>query len=493
MESKQERVEIPPYSFWTERSGSGTPVILIHGLSGSGRWWKRNVEALSKEHEVVAVDLVGFGRNRGFRPGSPMPLTFSEASGMLTRWLEQSFSEPVHLIGHSMGGQTAIHIAASRPDLVRSLTLVASTGIPFGLDPRVHLGEMAMPPAEAISFSRVLLSDFFRAGPSAVAVASARLLRDDAREAMRSVAAPTLLVWGEHDFFVPMKYAFAINELIPHAELVTIPDAAHVPMWDNAESFNTSALAFLRKVDASALPDTSQQPPGFTWGVSGSAAGLWHRESGPLPSVVLLHGLGIGNRYFSSLARGLSGRGIKAIAPDLPGSGFSLNVQTAPADHAMVLRDWARERRLPAMRWIAHSTGCQTLLELQSIAPDLVTEMIFMSPIWSRRRHPWSRLFTALIRDAVREPIQVLGYAAEAYWAAGLRRVLPVAFYHLRRSKEPITLPAGSKVIAGSDDALVDLGHLRELAGDALRVVPGTHAVHISSTQMVVEVVCNRS
>src|SRR5215210_7504926 len=125
----EQEVELPPYRFFERRAGSGTPVVLIHGLGGSSDWWLRNFDAIAREHLVSAVDLVGFGRTRFFLKKSSLPPSFLETAAMLARWIESSFTEPVHLVGNSMGGHIAIHVAALRPDLVRSLTLINSTGI----------------------------------------------------------------------------------------------------------------------------------------------------------------------------------------------------------------------------------------------------------------------------------------------------------------------------------------------------------------------------
>src|SRR6185295_11145935 len=95
------RVDLPPYAFWESRAGRGTPIVLLHGLSGSSDWWRRNFDALSERH-TAAADLVGFGRNRFFLRPSRLPLTFNEIAALLARWLETSFDGPVHLVGNSM-------------------------------------------------------------------------------------------------------------------------------------------------------------------------------------------------------------------------------------------------------------------------------------------------------------------------------------------------------------------------------------------------------
>lgn len=79
------RIDLPPYSLWETREGSGTPVVLLHGLSGSSRWWSRNRAALAARHLVAAVDLVGFGRNRRFLGLPVLMPAFGEVTALLAR------------------------------------------------------------------------------------------------------------------------------------------------------------------------------------------------------------------------------------------------------------------------------------------------------------------------------------------------------------------------------------------------------------------------
>ena len=108
------RVGLPPYAFWETRDGSGSPIVLIHGLGGSSEWWRHNFGVLAQTHLVSAIDLIGFGRNRFFLRRSRLPRRFQEVAALLGRWIESAFDEPVHLVGNSMGGHIAIHVAAHR-------------------------------------------------------------------------------------------------------------------------------------------------------------------------------------------------------------------------------------------------------------------------------------------------------------------------------------------------------------------------------------------
>ena len=93
-------VDLPPFSFWVHESGSGVPVILIHGLGGSSDWWRHNISTLAGEYRVMAVDLVGFGRNRLFLRRSKLPLGFAQIASLHVG-ARAARSRPIADAGHS--------------------------------------------------------------------------------------------------------------------------------------------------------------------------------------------------------------------------------------------------------------------------------------------------------------------------------------------------------------------------------------------------------
>lgn len=112
-----------------------------------------------------------------------------------------------------------------------------------------HLRELATTPG-ARSVARLLVHDAFRTGPLFLFRSLATILRDDVRPLIDLIRMPVLLVWGEHDAFVPLMYARQLENLMPQVRLVVVPRAGHVPMWDNPPAFNREVTAFLRDVDA---------------------------------------------------------------------------------------------------------------------------------------------------------------------------------------------------------------------------------------------------
>ena len=463
-------IVLPPYRFWETRAGSGTPIVLIHGLGGSSDWFRHNIEVLAESHSVAAIDLVGFGRT-GRRP-----LVFEEIAALLARWIASSFDGPVHLAGNSMGGHIAIHVAATRPDLVRSLILIDSTGIPFAIDPRTHF-EYGAFPRRGLPFLRVFARDAFRAGPTALALAFARLLRDDARPLLRTLGMPVLLLWGENDPLVPVPYARQMHELIPHARLVILEHAGHVPMWENPTAFNGALLAFVNEVDA------QHRPPGdrgaFAWGLAGFNRGIAHREAGHARDVVLVHGLGMSSAYFVRFARALFNRGFSPIAPDLPGFGESANARAmTPSEHAERLAAWADEVRINDALWIGHSTGCAVVAHLAELRPDLVRKQVAVGPLWTRAGHPQLHFAPLIALDAFREPPRLWRYIITAYWRAGIARWLATWWKQLA---DTTSAPPEMTMIGGMRDPIVDRGAVRVID------VPGAHACLFSHPDEVAE------
>lgn len=468
-------VALPPVRFWITEAGSGTPLLLIHGLSGSSSWWRHNLERLSESHRVLAIDLVGFGRNRRFR-NSPLPLSIEEFSGIVVRFIEESVGERVHLVGHSMGGQISIHVAANRGDLLRSLTLVSSTGVPFRVDPRPHIRQIRPPHPEQLRFSPTLALDALRAGPTSIAIASAYFLLNDARPLLDLIQTPTLLLWGDHDPLVPLSYGEAMQQRIAGSRLAILRDSGHVPMWDNPEAFDNELLRFLATVDATDQEPEAAPPRRFNWAIAGQREGVVYRSTGRVPTHILIHGLGVGTEYFRPLARALHERGCVVAAPELP-DGFDSSVDAIVAKQGSALVRWLETFGRDQFVLVGHSTGCEVVRWIRKEHPELVERIVFLSPVWHQRRHPWLSLVTALMRDAVRERSVLLGRAIYSYWNHGLYVIVRQAIAYLHAAQGLPQLSADDVIAVGSDDPLTDWELLRNVPS-AIVIADAPHAVH---------------
>ena len=248
----------------------------------------------------------------------------------------------------------------------------------------------AVAAAPALGFGRglfgfltVLAGDAFRAGPTSIALGFGRLIRDDARPLLRALTMPVLLLWGEHDPLVPVIYAKAMLREIPNARLEIVPQASHIPMWENAEAFNHSLLTFLSNISDD---ERGQARSLFAWPIRGWHEGIAHREAGRWRDVVLLHGLGMSSAYFARFARALFDRGWSPVAPDLRGFGESSDGPPAsPNDHAIQLAAWADAIGIRNAVWVGHSIGCNVVAHLSTARPDLVRKVICIGALWSPR------------------------------------------------------------------------------------------------------------
>ncbi|MDX6211194.1 MAG: hypothetical protein QOF82_281 [Frankiales bacterium] len=253
------------------------PAVFVHGLGGASTNWTDLMYLLHGRYDCWAPDLPGFGRSDP-PPGGDYSLDSHVRA--VVRMLEHVVDEaggPVHLFGNSLGGAIATRVAATRPDLVRTLTLI-SPALPVlrprrGTDPRLLLlmlpGVSRMVTRAARNQSaqeRVAqVIDLCYADPSPVP--SARIaeaveelerrrdlawfdtalmasLRGLARSYLvprwrslwteaAAVSAPTLLIWGSHDQLVSASIAPRAQATFSGSRLVVLHDSGHVAQMEH--------------------------------------------------------------------------------------------------------------------------------------------------------------------------------------------------------------------------------------------------------------------
>jgi pimeloyl-ACP methyl ester carboxylesterase len=221
-------------------SGAGEPLILIHGLGGSTRWWTRNVPILARFWRLYVVDLVGFGRSRR------QHVALRETAGQLVRWMDELGLAQASIVGHSMGGFISAHLAAQFPDRVDRLVLVDAAVLP--LEPpslrqawRMVCGLRRFP----LTLLPVACMDALRAGPSAMITALRELQAADICRDLPRITAPTLIIWGEYDATLPVTVGQRLHEALPHAIFQIIARTGHQPMWTCPDIFNEVVAQFL--------------------------------------------------------------------------------------------------------------------------------------------------------------------------------------------------------------------------------------------------------
>jgi pimeloyl-ACP methyl ester carboxylesterase len=236
--------EVGEFRIHSEHQGTGPPVVLLHGLSGSRRWWRFTVPALARRYRVHVPELIGFGRSRGAIRQPPI----QEMAGVVSEWMQAVDAGDARLVGHSMGGQIALHVAVEAA-MPRQLVLVSASGLPraWTLAEAARFVSGALPPRAwgSPSFVPIIAADAVRAGPRALLKAFRHVLSDDVSPLLERITCPTLLIWGALDPLIPLAHGEAMAGRIPGARLVVLPDAAHNAMADRPTEFNRILLDFL--------------------------------------------------------------------------------------------------------------------------------------------------------------------------------------------------------------------------------------------------------
>jgi pimeloyl-ACP methyl ester carboxylesterase len=213
--------------------GRGEDLVMLHGLSGSWRWWSPLVEKLAGRSRLHLVQLPRLGRLRA-----------GEMAAWLGGLLDAVELGPVDVLGHSLGGLVATELAMEQPDRVRRLVLVAPAGVPCG---RGVLGR-ALPLVEELYDVRrqlpTIVGDAVRTGPVSLVHGIAYVWERDVRGELGAVRAPTLLVWGNRDRLVPGQVAEEWQRLLPRSRLVRLA-CGHVPMWEAPRELASCVLGFL--------------------------------------------------------------------------------------------------------------------------------------------------------------------------------------------------------------------------------------------------------
>ncbi|MCX6396953.1 MAG: alpha/beta fold hydrolase [Propionibacteriales bacterium] len=267
----------------------GAPVLLIHGIARSLEDWTEAHDLLAGTHRVISTDLPGFGYSRKGRERPGLAAFARAMAGLLDA---AGVSEPVHVMGNSLGGGVAMTLATDHPGRVASLTLVNSVG--FGSDANISplpmaYGALAALPglrdyfgpkaraagAETIRdlfFDRSLATPAqfkhagllakqrdFRAtflGTAATLGAPVVGIRAGWRRALLAKVAtsgiPVLVVWGDDDRILPPHHLEAAAAALPRARTHMFVDAGHMPQVEKAEEFAALAGAFVDEVEEAA-------------------------------------------------------------------------------------------------------------------------------------------------------------------------------------------------------------------------------------------------
>lgn len=233
--------------------GAGEPLVLLHGIGGAAHLW-----AKVPGRRVLAWNQPGYGGT-----ALPSALTFPALADALARDLDAAGISRADIVGHSMGGMIALEFALAHPERVRRLILYATTPAFGGRDPAfardflakrlgpLDAGHSMAECAASLAGGMCAPGADPSAEPAAVAAMAevpeatyratlACLATFDRRADLARVAAPTVLIAGEHDAVAPPRTMQRMADAIPGARLLTVPGAGHLAHLEQPAAFATA-------------------------------------------------------------------------------------------------------------------------------------------------------------------------------------------------------------------------------------------------------------
>jgi 4,5:9,10-diseco-3-hydroxy-5,9,17-trioxoandrosta-1(10),2-diene-4-oate hydrolase len=268
-------VDVAGVRVYYRHAGSGSPMLLIHGVVGSSADWRNNIDALAQQGSVYAIDLVNMGRSQ--RVGG-LDATLGATAKRIVAVMDALRVTAADVAAHSHGGAVALMLAALYPTRVRRLILFAPAN-PYNRssDPVVRMFSSRL--GGLLAWIVPYLPGFIQreaigglyGGASYVNESRLQEIADCLRNpgslrhvlsitrgwfgeeaklkaALRRVKwTPTLLVWGDHDRTVSLTSGFRLKRKLRASELVVVPGGGHSVFEEAPDVANRAMMEWLER------------------------------------------------------------------------------------------------------------------------------------------------------------------------------------------------------------------------------------------------------
>ena len=207
-------------------TGSGVPLLLLHGFTGSGENWNHVFTETPPGYRVITPDLPGHGRSANPRPD----FKFADVARDVFALLDHLGIDRIKAIGMSAGANTLLHMATEQPSRIMSMIHVSGT-------PRF--------PDQARAIMRATQGED-ALSRHARAFADDREDMDFTAAKLSAITAKTLIVHGDRDPLYPVEQAVELFRGIPNSALWVVPNGGHGPIFGaQAAPFVAAARSFL--------------------------------------------------------------------------------------------------------------------------------------------------------------------------------------------------------------------------------------------------------
>lgn len=234
-----------------------TPVVLLHGWGCSVQTVQPIYDYLAPHYVVYALDFPGCGGSG--QP--PVPWGVTEYMHLLLDWLDALQISRATFLGHSHGGRVSLLLASRHPERVKRLILVDSAGIRAPRNVRYYRRVyfykaakrvIALPgirryqvPLRKRLMKMLGSEDYGNVKPGVMQGTFIKLVNEDLRPILKTIKAPSLLIWGENDQDTPVSDGKVMEQLIPDAGLVVLKGAGHFSYLDCFPQFCAIISSFL--------------------------------------------------------------------------------------------------------------------------------------------------------------------------------------------------------------------------------------------------------
>jgi len=264
--AKEGHADLPGTRLWYwDTGGAGTPVVLLHPATGSTLIWLYQQPVFARAgYRVIAYSRRGHYNSPAASPEDP-----GIGSVDLKNLMEFLGVKKFHAVSSAAGGSVATDFAFSYPEKLFSLT-VSSNNLAARNGYIADAAESIRPEEEKDlpRWVRELGPSYRAANPQGVkrwieleresrhkgALSLPKTTNRITYEALGRIAAPTLLLTGDADLYMPPPVLRLLAEKIPGAKSVVVPECGHSAYWEQPDAFNRAVLDFLTAVDAGRWP-----------------------------------------------------------------------------------------------------------------------------------------------------------------------------------------------------------------------------------------------
>lgn len=235
-------------------AGSGTPLMLLHGLFGALSNFKSIIQTFSADYKVVVPML----------PLFDLEVADSTIDGLLEyveKFVAYKEFESFHLLGNSLGGHLCLLYTLKHQEKVKTLTLTGSSGLfenslgdsyPKKGDYDYVKTKTEYTFYDPNTATKELVDEVFeivnnREKAIRVLYIARSAIRHNVKDQLHTISIPVNLIWGREDKITPLFAGEEFEKLLPNAKLHIIEKCAHVPMMEHPQVFDNLLLTFLKQ------------------------------------------------------------------------------------------------------------------------------------------------------------------------------------------------------------------------------------------------------